>query len=96
MAIVLQVAEAIGQYPSCMAHVEVPLIPQGPKIRPIGLFVAFVRIHGKARRPIVRRWLSVIQKTVGGFENLAGRRTGDSVWRTQVLGSLANARKHDR
>ena len=34
LAIVLQIAEAIGQYPSCMAHVEVPFIPQGPKIRP--------------------------------------------------------------
>ena len=55
------------------------------------MFVAFVRLHGKARYPILRSWQAKLAKEVSGFEHVAGRRTGDSVWRAQVRGNLGRA-----
>ena len=50
LALLCNLCEAYGRYPRCLQFLDVGLICQGPKRRPIGLYNAFVRAHGKTRQ----------------------------------------------
>jgi hypothetical protein len=84
----LQVAEAVGQYPKAGQYVMTTLIPKPDGgLRPINLFPAVFRLHSRCRSGILKAWARGPGRHVA--INMAhGRHTNDGIYRILVRHGL--------
>ena len=57
----MSLVEAAGDYPQKARSFQVPLLSKDPSpgVRPIGVFRGLLRVHGRARRSVWRKWESI-------------------------------------
>ena len=85
LAEIMALWEEIGSPALLNQDLIVKLIPKSAGgYRPIGLFPSLARLYGKARQPIIRRWMK--EAIPDPMINMAsGRRVGDATWRHKIL-----------
>ena len=95
LCLLMAIMEAVGNIPHSLRALQTHLIPQDidgttHKRRPIGLFRGQVRLWGRMRTPYVRKW-EVKECNDQFFTNAAGKKVGDSCWRTAIKAKLATS-----
>ena len=94
LAQLIYIFEAVGDLPVARRLLKLPLIEQDAdngwiKLRLICLYVSFVRLWGRVRRPIMKKWEDA-NVSDHFFVNSTGTRITDTVWRSAVANNHAD------
>jgi hypothetical protein len=90
----LQVAEAVGDYPPSARYILTTLIPKADGgLRPINLFPAIFRLHSRCRSDKLRHWAQTRGRHVA-INMAKGRHTNDGVYRLLLRRCLQGGHEH--